>query len=820
MTGCGTVRIAVRVFVLSMFAAVGADAAAQTPDDEIRHVSDYFTDELRPKIEADSSIFYRAVQATEDIFADAADYDLSFVAFSRRGADFGACRILFDGIPVRSEYRSVLKSLNISEREYSGIRSSDAYTGGADGATEYRTDFSQPFSSHSVCLNFADRGYWVGLRVTARETFRNGWSLSAMFAGRTGRDMHVDGVFTNSLSLGVSAAKQWNARHKLSFTAMFSPSERGLRRYSTAEAFTLVGDNLYNPSWGYQNSKVRNANVRRTLVPAFVAAYDARLSPSTVLTAAFGADVGALRYSSLAWFDALTPLPDNYRYMPSYYADEAVAEDVAKVWRNNDTRYTQIRWDELYEQNRLAGGHSVYAVEDRVERITNLHMRAVAVTDVGERLRVGYGVHLAYSRSRRFKRMRDLLGGEHIVDIDQYLVDDAAFRNMLQNDLRNPDRIIREGDKFGYDYALMTRCGGVSASVSYTADRFRFDFAAELNDMTVRRRGYYEKELFAGGASFGHSRRMRFSPYTVKALFGYSFTPRNYLELCAMAGGEAPDAEDLFLQTQYNNRTVDNPRLCNVYAAELNYTFLHRAVDLRASLYAKLTKNECEVSHYYDDLASEFCDMVVSGIDKLRMGVELTANIRITRHWSASLAASAGRYTYFSDPRVSLYSDKDNSLICNRAIAHMGVCRLGSSPELAATADVLYMNKGWGVRLTLNYAGLRYVEPVAMRRTDRVARQGSVSKEMYSRFVVQERLPDAVTADAVLWKSFRIRKSGITVSLSCRNIVGSRNIIYNGRESARVLRTSIAGKYLYEPFPSVYMYAYPRTVYLSATYRF
>ena len=53
--------------------------------------------------------------------------------------------------------------------------------------------------------------------------------------------------------------------------------------------------------------------------------------------------------------------------------------------------------------------------------------------------------------------MRDLLGARYLTDIDRYLIDDDTYSNLLQNDLRHPDREIREGDRFGYDYALLMR---------------------------------------------------------------------------------------------------------------------------------------------------------------------------------------------------------------------------------------------------------------------------------------------------------------------------------------------------------------------------
>lgn len=100
-------------------------------------------------------------------------------------------------------------------------------------------------------------------------------------------------------------------------------------------------------------------------------------------------------------------------------------------------------------------------------------------------------------------RCATLLGADHITDIDQYLVDDDTYGNLLQNDLRHPGRTVREGDRFGYDYALSTREATVRLSAEYRSDRLRADVALALGDAVVLRRGYYEKELFPGTQSLG-----------------------------------------------------------------------------------------------------------------------------------------------------------------------------------------------------------------------------------------------------------------------------------------------------------------------------
>ena len=164
----------------------------------------------------------------------------------------------------------------------------------------------------------------------------------------------------------------------------------GTRLSSSEEAFTLTGDRLYNPAWGWQDGRVRNSRVRRETVPLALAAYAVPLSASTSFAATLAAEAGVAKYSMLDWYDARTPMPDNYRYLPSYTGDR----ETEQAWLARDPRYTQIDWDELIRQNRMAGGHAVYALEDRVERLCNLAFDASFATEADARLTLRYGVSL------------------------------------------------------------------------------------------------------------------------------------------------------------------------------------------------------------------------------------------------------------------------------------------------------------------------------------------------------------------------------------------------------------------------------------------
>ena len=790
-------------------------AAAQYPGDEYYPYAE--REERRELLTTDSTIFYRAVQSPSDLYGLRTGFNLPQVALRRRGLDYTLERTSLMGVAVSYRYLAALRLLGAEEQRYAGLAAAPGEPAAAGGMRAFRFSDGEPLQPFLASVRFTDRNYLVGAKAAVSASPGDGWRISAALDVRTGRDMHVEGVFTNAVTAGLRLARRFGEGHELSVLCIVPPSVRGTRLSSSEEAFTLTGDRLYNPAWGWQDGRVRNSRVRRETVPLALAAYAVPLSASTSFAATLAAEAGVAKYSMLDWYDARTPMPDNYRYLPSYTGDR----ETEQAWLARDPRYTQIDWDELIRQNRMAGGHAVYTLEDRAERIRNLGFDALFTTAPDERLTLRYGFSYRHARTRSYKQMRDLLGADHITDIDQYLVDDDTYGNLLQNDLRHPGRTVREGDRFGYDYALSTREATVRLSAEYRSDRLRADVALALGDAVVLRRGYYEKELFPGTQSLGRSRRMGFTPYTVKALVGWAFSPRSYLEASAAAGAAVPDAADLFYQPLYNNRTVDDPAAGRFYAAELNFTRTGERLSLRITAFAVATLDGIQSRRYYDDMAGVYSDMAVTGIGRMACGVEAAADLRLAYRWSLSLAASGGRYKYIRNPRVTVISDVDNSAVDTRAESHMGGCTLGAAPQLTACAELSYFGpRGWGFRASAGYAGLRYVEPVPLRRTARIARQGGITREMFDAFTHQERLGDAFTFDASLFKSFYFGHSRLTASLMLRNLLGDADTVYSGYESLRVRRIRSGDALYFAPHATRYTYAYPRSFYLTISYKF
>lgn len=772
-------------------------------------------------VEIDTTLFYRVAHTRRDLYDEVTAYRFSHVDFARRGHYYTDRKATLNGLEVRHVNLSVLRRLGLSEQGYAGLSHGRYHVGGAVGMDEFTTMDGVPISGVNIATFFSGKGYLGGVRATIDAMMRKGWSATFHLAARGGDDLYVKGVYNNSVDAGLRLTKDFNSGASFSLVALAAIGDRGLRSGSTEEAFTLIGDNLYNPAWGYQGGKVRTSRRRGNAVPFVAATYYVPIGNTTQMTLSLGGDYGHRKYSTLGWYDAMTPRPDNYRYMPSYYSSDDVAAAVANEWRAANSNYTQLRWDDMYAQNGMSSSGAVYAMDDRVERIAHGQFVADFRTMLSDDVSLRYGLRAEYSSSRNYKQMVDLMGATHLNNIDYYLMDDDSYSHSLSNNLREEDLTIIEGDRFSYDYDLCRRSVLAFVGLEYTLSRWQVEADVQAGRAAMLRHGYFEKELFPGSASYGRSYVIRFNPYAVRAAIGYSLSPRHHMRVGALWSEQLPEVRNMFLNPQYNNRVVDNPLLERITAAELEYKYSSPMADVILTAYYNSVRNQRQTMRMYDDLSHCYSDVDISRLGMVGYGVELASEIRFTSSLRASFSAAAGRYVYAENPLVTHYADTDNSVISNLSTSYMGGCYIGGAPQVSASAEITYLTyRGWAASLGAQLAALRYVDPSVVRRTERVAIQGSSSEEIYQRFISQRRLPDAVTMDASLSRWFKIGRSRLSLTLSVRNLLGSRNIVYGGYESSRIRNYRSGARRIYLPQDDVLTYAYPRTYYAVVSWKF
>lgn len=783
-------------------------------------------DETRAMI-SDDYIFYTPVWEAPDPFRSLSRFRFGAVRYRERGLDDRFRRVFIGGISLSDNISpypdytliSLLWRTSFAKGTTPAFVAGNGYGGGLGYAEHYSPKASVAAGGLSVTVRAAGSGYRAGVDAGGKTDIGNGWDGSFGISGRMGPDGYIAGVRSNGAGGAVSATKTWNGGSSLTLLAMGNHTVGGIRSAAVREAFELTGDRLYNPSWGRQDGRVRNSRERRNSHAMTLAMFETTLGDRSVMTVSAGFRWGRGGYTALAWYDTHSPAPDYYRKMPSYFPEWNAAGVIADAWRQEDETVTQIDWDALYYANTLVGGHSTYILEERVERIRNASANVRIDRKFAGGLNVSYGIGLTRARSRYFKEAADLLGGEYVYNIDQYATDfDGEYRVGAgnDNDLRNPGRQVREGDRFGYDYAITRLTPMVFGIVRRDTPRWGVAASAEFGHTMLRRQGFYEKELFSGGASFGKSPQAAFTTYSLGASAYWNISLRHRFSLSALASSEAPFAENIFISPTQNNILITSPSATGIYGAEASWSFGGKGVDVRVTGFLNSITDETEIRNYYDDLAAVFANMAVRGIDKLFYGVEAGLEARFTRRLSLTAGVSAADYRYGSDPVAAVYADIDNSVVSEGIVCRMRGLKTGA-PQTVAAADLTYADsRGWRVSLGAEYMGGRRVAINPLYHGSRVAGINA-APEIMERFTSQERLPDAFTLGMSASKGFVLRRGYLLVRISVHNIL-SADIIYSGYEQMRILRSGSGINRTLVPFPSKYMYSWPATWNFSVSY--
>ena len=107
--------------------------------------------------------------------------------------------------------------------------------------------------------------------------------------------------------------------------------------------------------------------------------------------------------------------------------------------------------------------------------------------------------------------MEDLLGANTFHNINTYAISDIYNANSdeVQYDLRNRNAVVKEGDRFRYDYNLLVNTGKVWGSYTEDFGNLHYTVAGRLGYTNMQRDGKMQNGLAANN-SYGKSKHAEF----------------------------------------------------------------------------------------------------------------------------------------------------------------------------------------------------------------------------------------------------------------------------------------------------------------------
>ena len=654
---------------------------------------------------------------SNDVYSNTVGFGFSAIRFKNRGYNSETQDVMLSGVRLNdaitgySPY-SLWSGLNEATRSKEttlGMEACDYGLGGFNGVTNISgTPISmRPGWRFSALTNSAI--YRLRLMASyASGRLDNGWAFAFNVSGRIGGNDWVKGVYYRSFSYYAGAEKDWDGVHNLSLYTMAAPGERGAQNASTQEVYDLMGDNMYNSNWGYQNGKVRNSRVRKTFEPVTVLKY--RFTPSDRFegSATLLWRTGKNGYTALDWYDAADPRPDYYRNLPSYYflADEdydrnseALAEWARESWNPRISayrNYQHLNWDALYNVNYSnPDGRSKYAVEERHVDQNDLH----AVIDFKSRFSDSFtltgGLHGRLNRTENYKLMNDLLGGQYYLNIDSFAERDfAASEARLQNDLDyfvangQAEKIVT-GGKYGYDYLAQVRNISAWLNGSFKFGNFRAMLGASVGYDCFWREGLVRKGLFAGTqeevsqlnaqlqargiapslvyngqSSKGKSEVASFLEYSAKANLQYLFGGGHRVFANVGYFNDAPTFKESFISPRTRNTLMDDLTTKKTLSADLSYQYSGNGYDVRFTGYFTSIKDQTDVMSFYDDTQHSFTNFAMTGIGERHMGIELGAKVPFfVKNLSLTAILALGEHIYTTNPHMKQTIDNSAEIV-------------------------------------------------------------------------------------------------------------------------------------------------------------
>ncbi len=734
------------------------------------------------------------LQASRDVFLNAAAFDFSATFFRPRGYDSENGKVLINGIEMNKIYDGRPQwgnwgGLNDVQRNQlfsMGLKANDYTFGDLAGTTNINmraSDYREGGRISYATSNRSYRGRVMGSYSSG--LLPTGWAYSVLLARRYGDEGYNDGTLYDANSFFASVEKKLSDSHSLNLTAFYTPNRRGKSSPNTQEVVDLKGIK-YNSYWGEQDGEIRNSRIKEVKEPVVMLNHYWTISDKTSLNTNIGYQFGSIGNSRLGYDNAPNPDPTYYQQLPSFFLANPNGPDLGGAYTalNGFVEDGQIDWQNIYETNVFFGGTSrYYLYEDRNDD-NQLSVNTILDQKINDNITINASLNYKNLKSKNFANLIDLLGGNGYLDVDTFNQGTAA-----QNDLNNPDRIVGVDDTFKYNYEIdATKYNGFVQG-QFTYNTVDFYLAANVGKTMYQRDGLYNNGSFPKN-SFGPSEKLDFTTYGGKAGLTYKISGRHALDFNTAYFTDAPTVRNSFSNSRQNNEIVDGLTEQKNLNFDGSYIYRSSIVKARLTGYYTETSDESEISFYYADgisstnrqVSNAFVQEVLNGIDKQYLGGEFGIEAQVTPTIKLKGAAAYGQYTYANNPTLYITSNDEisngpNPQRLDLGEAYLKDYKIAGGPQQAYQVGFEYRDPDfWWVGATANYFNNAYVDIAPITRTQNLYLDNDqvpfndYDPEIARQLLKQEKFDDYMLVNVVGGKSWKIKDYYVGFFATINNI--------------------------------------------------
>lgn len=790
--------------------------------------------------------------ATRDLFRQSTNYSWGAIRYRQRGYLNNYTEQYFNGVPFneldddRIAFNSYggLNDVTRLQQFYMGLEPNSFAFGDLSGSFNIDTRASMQRKQTRVSYMVTNVNYNHRIMATYSTGLTpKGWAFTFSGSRRWAQEAYVPGTFMDAYAYFASVDKKLNKKHLFNLTFFGAPIKQGRSGPAIQEMFDLTGDNFYNPYWGFQEGKKRNSRVQNTHSPTAILRHDFTPNRKLTITTAGSFQYEKFGQTDLDWYNAPDPRPDYYSKLPSAVDDETQKNALIRLFTEN-VATSQINWAAMYNINRasnttinnatidgvtgqsITGNRSKYVLFERRNDSKEVNLYTNAQYQLAENQQIVGGVGLRYFKGEDFKVLKDLLGGDFFLDVDQFAERDFPGSNLGQNDLRYINNVVKVNDRYGYDYYTHVRNAFAWGQYSYNTSNFDYFIAAKASYNSFWREGLTQNGRFPDN-SLGESDKPNFFNYGTKAGVTYKLNGRNYFHVYGGYMTKAPNSRDAFLSPRTRNELASGLTNEKIVSLEGGYNYRSPNFSFQTKAYITNFKDKVKAISFYSDEDRAFVNFVAKGLDFQHAGVEIATEWKPISSLELFAAGTIGQHIYTSRPVATATPDNGTTSIqsnINGQTLYLKGYYVPNTPQLAGVVGFRYNAKRfWFINANFNYFANRYMDINFNRRTEYAISKDAFGADKlikdspeWNAIVDQPKLPDAYTLNILAGKSFRLsRKYFLNFTLGVNNALNHQFIM----SAFEQWRFDWEGKDI-NKFPPKYFHGYGRTYFAMAALRF
>ncbi len=748
------------------------------------------------------------LSSQRSVLENAMAFQFSAAFFSPRGLARKHQRVRINGFLMHSlatghskwaMWGGLNDIFNRSQQSHYGLTSQGDYFGAPVADTNINIQPSSFNAGGKISLSTSNQTYGYRSMFSYHRHFKkSGIFLSTLYSKRGGTG-YQEGTSYESQSFFLSLEKQWNGRNKTLLTVWHTPLTRGKSAPLTEEVFDLKGKR-YNPYWGWDGGKPRNARTQSIRLPVFLVQQQWDFKNALQIHVGFlysdgHEKQGRLFYNGLQkegdYFvgGGRNPSPVYYQNLPSYFLRNSNSLDYesAYIAQKQLAQYPQIDWASLRLANAdISDGSARYLhyedVTDQQQAQLAFQLWHQPTTPTRWHTELRYHT----TKATYSAQPSDFLGAEKVWNMDAY----SPLGSVQNNNSLLPPQAVGLKQPFLYHYGLKMAQFSWQSFYEVRKKNFSFYGGGGYVKHFFQREGYFKNGRFPT-ASLGKGERFSFDAWRGKSVIRYALNGRHHFALAAGFFQTPPTVRVLYPNVRETHKTTPIQKAENLTSFAFNYDVLLPQHTLQLKLYLQSQSLQNQVSAYYADgvggTSALFIQEVLLNVKSQQRGIEVGWEYRPLEAISLLSAVAVGSHRFSNSPRLMVFTSPntttENSSLSNGekdfGPAQLSGYALGNGPQNAFSLGFQYNDPNyWRFNITGDYFTSLFVRPNPLRRTasflfDASGNHPLPQEELgdYGSLISQQQLPNYFLLNAFVSKSWKLKKNYLGVFVSLQNVL-------------------------------------------------